>query len=357
MLYHPVPHAFSQHENILANTIARQLALAVSRQKSEEALRHSEERFRLMTEHAPVMIWMSDDRGRCLHLNKMLRTFWGISEDHVTTFDWSKTLHPDDVTRVQAQMSSALQRMASASLKARYANGSGQYRVLQTDARPRISPNGQFIGMIGVNVDITEREEAERSRDLVVAELNHRVKNTLSIVQAIAHQTFRNASSTIEARKAFEGRLTALSAAHNLLTKTNWENVSLQEVARLTLGASSTYESRILIEGPSVSLPPKEAVSLAMALHELCTNAVKHGSLSNDQGIVTLSWSRLSSDSTLEIQWKESGGPLATPPTRRGFGSLLLERTLAQDLGGEVTIEFRAEGLCCSIRAPLREGG
>jgi two-component sensor histidine kinase len=211
--------------------------------------------------------------------------------------------------------------------------------------------------MIGVNVDITEREEAERSRDLVVAELNHRVKNTLSIVQAIAHQTFRNASSTIEARKAFEGRLTALSAAHNLLTKTNWENVSLEEVARLTLGASGTYGSRISIEGPSVSLPPKEAVSISMALHELCTNAVKHGSLSNDQGIVTLTWSSPNQDSALEIQWKESGGPPVSPPTRRGFGSLLLERTLAQDLRGEVTIDFKPEGLCCSIRASLRDGG
>lgn len=232
----------------------------------------------------------------------------------------------------------------------------GRYRVLQTDARPRFSASGEFLGMIGVNVDITERQEAERGRELLVAELNHRVKNTLAVVQAIAHQTFRSSASPIEARKSFEGRLTTLSAAHNLLTQTNWERVPLKELADLTLGGSGTNANRISISGPNILLPPKEAVSIAMALHELCTNAVKYGALSNDEGRITVTWAQPKSDH-LELRWVESGGPPVVSPTHRGFGSLLLERTLAQDLEGEVKIEFRPEGLVCSIVAPLTHSG
>lgn len=330
MTYHPEAHAFTEHENILANTIARQLALAVSRHRSEQEVKHSEERFRLMSEHAPVMIWMSDEKGHCLHLNRMLRTFWGVDEGNISDFDWSKTIHPEDIAEIGGLMTTALRDKASVTLKGRYANALGHYRVLQTSARPRFSASSEFLGMIGVNVDITEREEAERGRELLVAELNHRVKNTLAIVQAIAHQTFKGAVSPAEARKAFEGRLTTLSAAHNLLTKTNWETVSLNELANLTLGGNSTNANRISLSGPNILLPPKEAVSIAMALHELCTNAVKYGALSNDEGRITVSWSQPNTNGDhLELQWVETGGPLVVPPTHRGFGTLLLERTLA----------------------------
>jgi PAS domain S-box-containing protein len=358
MTYHPAPHSFTEDENILANTIARQLALAVSRHQSEQELKNSEERFRLMSEHAPVMIWISDERGHCLHLNRMLRTFWGVDERNLFNFDWSKTIHPEDITQIGELMTTALRDKASVTLKGRYANALGRYRVLQTNARPRFSPSGEFLGMIGVNVDITEREEAERGRELLVAELNHRVKNTLAIVQAIAHQTFRIATSPSEARKAFEGRLTTLSAAHNLLTKTNWEKVSLKELANLTLGGNGTNANRISLSGPDILLPPKEAVSIAMALHELCTNAVKYGALSNDEGRIAVTWSQPDTRAhQLEIRWVESGGPPVAPRTHRGFGSLLLERTLGQDLEGEVKIEFRPEGLVCSIVAPLMHSG
>ena len=358
MTYHPAPHSFTEHENILANTIARQLALAVSRHQSEEELRHSEERFRLMSEHAPVMIWMSDAQGHCLHLNRMLRTFWGVDEANISKFDWGKTIHPDDAAEVGGLMMKAMQDRSAVTLQGRYANALGRYRVLQTNARPRFSASGEFLGMIGVNVDITERDEAERARDLLVAELNHRVKNTLSVVQAVAHQTFRRAASASEARKAFEGRLTTLALAHNLLTQSNWESVSLEELATMTLDANGTNSNCVSISGPAILLSPKQAVSIAMALHELCTNAVKYGALSNADGRVTVDWYRKDgARQSLEIRWIESGGPPVIAPERRGFGSLLLERTLAQDLEGQVKIAFEADGVVCSILAPLKNLG
>ena len=281
MTYYRKPHDFTEREVRLASTIARQLSISLERKIAEDELRDSESRFRLMSEHAPVMIWISDADGKCLHLNRMLRNFWGLEEEDIAEFDWSTTIHPDDATFVQERMGAAVARRSAVEVKARYRNSVGSYRVLETVARPRIGTSGEFMGMIGVNVDITERDEGEKARELLVAELNHRVKNTLAIVQGIALQTFRDESQPREARRAFEGRLVALAQAHNLLTEANWEDASLEELASLTLQAQGVNAARMAIRGPPISLAPKQAVSVGLALHQLSTNALKYGALSN----------------------------------------------------------------------------
>ncbi len=355
MTYYPEPHAFSHDETSLAFTIARQLALAVVHQSAAEDLRQSEERFRLMSEHAPVMIWMSTAQNRCLHLNRMLRDFWGVEEADIPTFDWRTTMHPEDEERIGQSMMAAVKARVPVTVKGRYLSAKGGYRVLQTNAQARFSANGEFIGMIGVNVDVTEREEAEAERELLIAELNHRVKNTLSVVQSIAHQTFRETETTSDARKAFEGRLVALALAHNLLTQLSWEHASLAEIARVILNVTEDGSGRIHLSGPTVLLPPKEALAITMALHELCTNAMKYGALSNDAGQVDVEWS-LVAGPRLKLAWRESGGPRVAPPRRRGFGSRLLERSLAADLDGEVQLDFEPSGMVCRIEAPLAPG-
>lgn len=340
---------YGQHVGFIG--VAHDITLA---KQAETELRASEERFRLMAENAPVMIWISDQNGNCVHLNQMLRKFWGIAEENVHGFNWGATLHPKDAETVGHQVAHALENRREFSLKARYLDAQGRYRVLETRAHPRFSPSGEFIGMIGANVDVTEREEAERARELLVDELNHRVKNTLSIVQGIAHQTFRNNTDTVEARRAFEGRLGALGHAHNLLTEANWENASFGELAQLTLDTKGINAGIVFLDGPKILLSPKQAVSLAMLLHELCTNARKYGAMSVDKGQVMLNWwTTDDARPQLWIRWQERGGPLVSPPTRRGFGSVLLERTLAHDLDGKVTIDFKPEGLLCSIVIPL----
>jgi len=322
--------------------------------QAEIELRASEERFRLMAENAPVMIWISDQNGKCVHLNQMLRNFWGVAEEDVSEFNWGVTLHPEDAASVGKEVDQATKDRRRFSVKARYLDAQGRYRVLETRAHPRFSPSNEFIGMIGANVDVTEREEAERARELLVDELNHRVKNTLSIVQGIAHQTFRNNADALEARRAFEGRLGALGHAHNLLTNANWENASLEELAQITLDIKGANADSISIGGPEIFLSPKQAVSIGMALHELCTNARKYGALSTDEGQVGVNWwTTDDARRQLRIRWQESGGPVVSPPTRRGFGSALLERTLAHDLDGEVKIDFNPGGLLCSITIPL----
>jgi PAS domain S-box-containing protein len=171
MTYYEQPHKFTPAEVELAVTIARQLGFAIERFRAEaaakkvaEELRESEERFRLMSENAPVMIWMSDAKGGCLHLNRMQREFWNVEEDALADFDWRTSMHPEDMPEIVKRVSEALANKTSVSVEGRYRNAQGSYRILHTDARPRVSPDGELLGMIGVNVDITERKEAEQLR-------------------------------------------------------------------------------------------------------------------------------------------------------------------------------------------------
>ncbi len=356
MTYYGEPHDFGEREVRLASTIARQLSLSLARRIAENELRESEFRFRLMSEHAPVMIWISDVDGKCLHLNRMLRSFWGVEETDIPSFDWSATIHPDDAADIAERIGAAVAKRMPVEVRGRYRNAAGHYRVLETVARPRIGLSGEFLGMIGVNVDVTERDEAEKARELLVAELNHRVKNTLAVVQGIALQTFRTDTAPREARRAFEGRLIALARAHNLLTQANWQDASLQELATLTLQALGADAARVAIKGPSISLPPKEAVSIGLALHELSTNAMKYGALSNGSGRVEVLWERIEGEQPrLRLIWRETGGPPVQPPTRAGFGSFLLQRTLGHDLNGEVTVRFDPGGVVCLLEAPLQK--
>ena len=202
---------------------------------------------------------------------------------------------------------------------------------------------------------VLERKRTEEHQRLLLNELNHRVKNTLAVIQSIASQTFRGEAAAPEARRAFESRLTALAGAHDLLTGRNWEAALLSEVVERAGNGCGAVPGRLRAEGEDVEIPPRTAVSIAMALHELCTNAVKYGALSNDAGMVTVRWSISGGpgERRLRLTWIESGGPPVAPPARRGFGSRMIERGLASELGGTVALEFLPEGVRCVVDAPL----
>jgi PAS domain S-box-containing protein len=199
--------------------------------------------------------------------------------------------------------------------------------------------------------DISARRRAEAHQRLLVDELNHRVKNTLAIVQGIAQQIFKGEADGPAAREAFEGRLAALSAAHNVLTERKWERASVREVVNSTIAPYSGQPAPFSIDGPDVDLSPKTAVALALSLHELCTNAAKYGGLSVPGGRVELAWA--CDEERLRLRWRELGGPPVLAPARRGFGTRMLERGLAAELGGKVTIAFDADGVVCTLDAPL----
>ncbi|WP_135465675.1 sensor histidine kinase [Crenalkalicoccus roseus] len=231
-------------------------------------------------------------------------------------------------------------------------------RHFLASCHPALDGEQRITGISIVLQDVTERVRAERARELLMRELNHRVKNMLATVQAIALVTLRqSAADPARLSAELEARLLALARAHDLLTAHAWEPTDLAAVVRAALAPwLETMPARLGIEGPrGVLLRPSQAQAVVLALHELATNAVKYGALSNQEGRVELRW-RCGPDGRTEMEWRESGGPPVRPPRpdRRGFGMRLLERGLASDLGtgAEVRLAFAPEGLRAWVRFP-----
>jgi PAS domain S-box-containing protein len=224
--------------------------------------------------------------------------------------------------------------------------------------QPIRDAHGQITGIFAEGSDVTERVRSEEHQRLLLNELNHRVKNTLATVQSIASQTLRTATSMPTAQEAIESRLFALSRAHDVLTRENWDGAWLREVVAQAMQPFQTAgRNRIRCDGEEVRLPPSVALALAMTLQELATNAVKYGALSNEAGRVEINWQIGQSGETphLTLTWEEKDGPHVSLPSRRGFGTRLVERSLAQGhLAGEAKIDFAPTGVTCTITAPLR---
>jgi PAS domain S-box-containing protein len=221
-------------------------------------------------------------------------------------------------------------------------------------AGPLLDDAKQSVGSIVTLTDITARKHAEEQQTILVAELNHRVKNILAIVQSIATQTVRNSGSLPAFQETFGGRLRALSVAHDVLTKTRWGGVELTQLLREIL---APYRDRVALNGPPLLLPSQSAVPLSMALHELMTNAAKYGALSAT-GRVDLDWNRVEEPgaSSVTMKWNEREGPPVKNTVAKGFGTTLIDRVLTYDLEGGSELDFRPEGLQCTLRFPIDTG-
>jgi two-component sensor histidine kinase len=234
----------------------------------------------------------------------------------------------------------------------------GAWRAGNHGARTGLAAERGELEALGAAVDglMDEITAHQEHQALLVNELNHRVKNTLATVQSIAARTFHGGGATSEARAAFEARLTALSKAQDVLTRKNWEGARLEEIVREAVEPHCADErARLALKGPAVQLPPRMAMALAMALHELCTNAAKYGAFSTREGQVAVEWLVVFEGERprLRLTWRERGGPPVRLPARRGFGSRLIERGLAGELGGEVHLRFEPDGVVCMLDAPI----
>src|SRR6516164_3530373 len=222
---------------------------------------------------------------------------------------------------------------------------------------PVKSESGGVIGAAMIARDISERRRADELRGLMVDELNHRVRNTLATVQSIAVQSLQGTGDAPQF-EVFEARLFALAQAHNLLTRENWEGASLRELLLQELEPHrSLAPARFAANGPDIRFAPKAAIALAMAFHELATNAAKYGAFSTPTGEVRVEWHvEEASPRVLRLTWTETGGQTIKPPAHKGFGSRLIERGLSLELDGKARLEFGAPGLVCTIEIPLARG-
>jgi len=208
---------------------------------------------------------------------------------------------------------------------------------------------GRMIGAVNMLVDISERKKAEDDKTLLLRELAHRVNNTFAVILAITQQSLRAATSAKTFAESLTGRLQALADAHNLLVAKNWTGAELGDLAKSQLAPFfSRDDGRLRIEGPPVTLAPQQVISLGIVLHELGTNAAKHGALSCETGKIDLSWSL--GDGRVSLRWAEHNGPQVAPPTRKGLGSKLIKRGLPD---AKIDWQFLPRGVVCAIEFPL----
>ncbi|HZH50822.1 MAG TPA: PAS domain S-box protein [Microvirga sp.] len=325
--------------------------------QAEEALRESEDHYRHTVELNPQVPWTAAPDGQ---LDHVARRWFDLTGTTGLGSTWGEAIHPDDLGPTIKAWTRSVAAGVPYDIEHRVRLRSGEYRWMRSQAFPRRDTDGRIVKWYGTTENIHERKLAGEHQQLLINELNHRVKNTLATVQSIASQTLRNAPSVAQGREAIERRLLALSRAHDVLTSENWEGASLRQIVVRAMEPYRTYgEARIQLRGSDVRLSPRMALALAMALHELATNAVKYGALSNEVGRIRITWSigQVDAQPHLLLRWEEQGGPSVGPPARQGFGSRLIERSLAHDLGGRVAIDYAPTGVVCTVEARLADGG
>jgi PAS domain S-box-containing protein len=322
---------------------------------AETALREGEERLRLALAAGRLGTWEIDLASGQHRLSARSAEIFGAAP--LSREAWTRTVHPEDRARIEAALADLLAGEAEYRTEFRIRTDDASLRWVSAQAIVQRDAGGRARRVIGIHQEVTERKRAEEHLRLLVHELNHRVKNTLATVQSIAMQSLRglDGPQAAAAKAAFEARLIALARVHDVLTRESWEGAELAEVVKDALAPLDGPSGRFAVGGPALRLPPRIALSIAMALHELATNAVKYGALSVPAGRVALSWS--ATEGRLALRWQERGGPPVVPPTHTGFGSRLIERSLARELDGTVSLSFPREGVVCTIVAPLAEPG
>ncbi|MGF7056087.1 PAS domain S-box-containing protein [Bosea sp. OAE752] len=331
--------------------------------RMEDRIRESEQHMRDLLEGLPAAVYTTDANGRITFFNKACIDMAGrtpqLGDEWCVTWRLY-TPHGAPLPHDQCPMAVALKEdRAVRGVEAIAERPDGTFVPFIPYPTPLHDADGRLIGAINMLVDITERKQAENRQKTLIDELNHRVKNTLATVQSLAAQTARHSDSLQDFSQRYEKRLLGLARAHDLLTTRHWEDAPLDFLAREVLAPlSASFGERIRIDGPSIPLNPRAALSLTMVLTELATNATKYGALSSETGMLALAWQmREATTPTLDLLWQESKGPLVQAPTRRGFGSRLIERCIERDLNGELDMIFDPQGLRCRISVPLESTG
>jgi PAS domain S-box-containing protein len=334
------------------------------RKRVDDALENSrlraleqEQRLAATYEHAAIGISEVAPDGSFLSVNEAICAITGYSREHLLTSKLYTHTHPDDADPdregFRKQIAGDLKFY---SVEKRFIRKDGRVIWMSVRSSPVQADDGHLLYLVRVVQDITERKASERRQKLLIDELNHRVKNTLATVQSLASQTARGAATPAAFREGFEGRLIALSKAHDQLTTHHWESADLRALISGSLAPYMGADAeRVVLRGEDAVLRPRAVLTLAMVFHELTTNAAKYGALSVPGGTIEIRWQPLQGEgrALLRIEWIEQGGPPAAEPSKRGFGSKLIEGSVAAELGGKARLFFEPSGLRCEIVVPL----
>ncbi|MDB5372996.1 MAG: Two-component sensor histidine kinase, contains HisKA and HATPase domain [Belnapia sp.] len=361
------------------------LAAATVRQAAAGALRDSEARYRTLSEVAADVVWMRHADGAMPAPQPSWEAFTGQSPSQYRGFGWREAIHPEDREAATTGWEAATRTGKAYDAEIRLRHRDGGWRHCLTRAAPvPVGPPEPGAGSpadaasrdappaaiwVGAHIDVTPLREAETQQRFLMQEIDHRAKNALAVVQAVMRLTRAPSQPAFVA--AVEGRVAALARAQTVLAEGRWAGAELRvlldaELAAFRVapspstgaspGISAEADGRpaVTLDGPAVSIRPVAAQPLSMAMHELATNAVKHGALATPGGRVSVDWQVDAVAGLLRLRWTEAGGPAVVAPQQRGFGSRVLDTTLRQQLGGEARMEWRPEGLVCSIELPLQ---
>lgn len=299
--------------------------------------------------------------GSWLRVNERLLEILGYSREELLAITFQDITHPDDLKIDLEQLRALIKGdIPHYQMEKRYFRKDGQQIWANLTVGLQRGRDGKPDFCISLIEDITRRKADEDHLRIMIDELNHRVKNTLATVQAVAHMSFRKDEPLTDAKADFTGRLQALSSAHDILTDEKWTGADIRQVIERALRPFSDDDcNNVTCEGGRIRLMARQAMTFTMAINELMTNAIKYGALSNDDGAVALSWRRVSDGGTdmIQLDWIERGGPPCAPPERRGFGTTLLTKILPGDFRGSATLDYAADGLEYRLWAPWPAGG
>jgi PAS domain S-box-containing protein len=342
--------------------LSRTAAIAIERKRAEEALRESAQHTRRVLDGLGALVMVTARSGRLLEVNRTALEEAGLTPAEVVgrpladTYWWSHS--PEARDRLGLAIAHAARgRLSRYDTTLRV----GPDRQLTVDftLNPLTDGHGRVSHLIASAIDISARKQAEREQHLLLEELNHRVKNTLATAKSLAAQTLRSNASPESFVEAFNGRLAALASAHTLLAEARWAGTGLHDLIRRQLAPYQAPDSdHVRILGENVLLSPSAALTLGLVLHELTTNAAKHGALASAKGRIEIAmqvFPDTAGQRRLSLTWTERGASQVVRRRERGFGSTMIEQGLAYQLGGKAALEFASDGVRCAIEFPLAE--
>jgi two-component sensor histidine kinase len=346
----------------LTTSVAEFAAISKAMVDAERAIADRRTELEAVLDTVPAAVWFTyDQKALQVIRNRFAAELMGLPADGPKSFGRPEPVI-DTIAVRNGQIVSRQDRPLSRAMRGEFVDHeeftytlpSGGERFLLSSARPIRNPSGAIVGAVQISLDITDRKRGEEHRRLLTNELNHRVKNTLAVVQSIAGQTIRNATTLAEAGQTLSSRLVSLAKAHDMLTQRDWSGADLTDLVTASVKPHAPIE-RFQISGEPAWLPPNIALSMALAFHELTTNAIKYGSLSNATGKVSVRWKLVGQKHhrRLELEWREHGGPPVAIDRKTGFGTQLLNRVFDTGSSGRVELTFERSGLACEMRVTL----
>jgi PAS domain S-box-containing protein len=337
------------------------MRFAVERRRSQQALQASKDRLQLALDAAQLGWWQYDPIRILVWWDTRLKEMFDVAEDRTDVEEFRRRVHPDDIERVWAAVEAALDPADPKPYASefRHRRGDGEVRWVEAHALVHFESRGRkrrAVSMVGTAQDITQRKQRDEERNqqmekerLLMREVNHRAKNMLSVVDAIAHQTATKSPGDFIER--FSERIQALSVNQDLLVRNEWQGVEIKELVRSQCAHfADLIGSRKLLHGPRLRLKALAAQAIGLALHELATNAGKYGALSTETGRVDIRWGI--EGETFIISWTERDGPPVSPPQRRGFGTVVMKEMAERSLDGRVELDYAPTGVTWRLTCP-----